>query len=314
MTAIAVIWDTEVPQDASGPAPFESGHLNRTYETFCRMAHDNDAEVYIANFQWFDAGTLKQAYTFDGDNWQRVQDVSVDVVFDKYKWADDTLEMKRWIADNLPVLNHFTLEEICKDKLLTYETFPEYVPETVEASRAAAKRFLDEDGRAVIKPCFDFGGHGVAVIDDISEYDDYEKDDDTLVQRFVDSSTGYEGLVDGVHDLRIIAVNDEPVVAFLRTPESGFISNVSQGGTLHHVPLEDVPETAMEVFEAVADEFAQYEPNMYAADMIFDADGNAHILELNSKPGMGFYDDPDIEEWKRPLMERVVETLAAMTE
>lgn len=302
---IAVLWDEEV--DWEGAKPFSIGHVNTTYEFFSDIAQDLGAEVVIGKFSWYTEGGLEKAYQYNGESWEKNKDVSIDVVFDKYKFDEESVPVKKQIAEDLEVVNHFSLEEIAKDKLLTYREFPDLVSETREADRDTVSEFIEDDGKAVVKPRYAFGGKGVQVIDDVSEYEDGE---DLLVQRFVDSSSGIDSLdINGVHDLRIVVVNGDPKASYARTPDSGFISNVSQGGSMHHIELEKLPEAAHEVVEEIDERFQEFGDRVYGVDMVFDGNGDAHVIEINSKPGLTFYEDEEVKEWKAPYIREVVETL-----
>lgn len=305
---IAVLWDSEV--DWQGGKPFKKDYMNGSYNVFSDIATRHDSEVVIGKFSWYEDNKLTKGYCFRDGEWVKVENIEIDGVFDKFKFDDETVEIKKKMHSQLPVLNNFELEEVCKDKLKTYEKFPDHVPETRLAERENVEKMLEEDGRVVLKPRYDFGGKGVKVIDDI---EDFEPDEDLLVQRFVDSSTGIKDLgIEGVHDLRIIMVNDEPATSFVRTPDEGFISNVSRGGSMHHFEIDEVPEQALKIAEEVDEQFKDLGRRVYAVDLIFDSEGKPWILEMNSKPGLVFYDDEDIRSWKEPLMEKVVENLVEL--
>lgn len=306
---IGVLWDTEVEWNRNGP--FQKDTLNHTYSVFSRIAKEKGGEVYLAKYTWYDEGKLEQAHYFNGESWEKVENVEIDVVFDKYKFDEDTRELKQQIQVELPVLNRFELEEICKDKLMSYRKFTGIVPETREADRETVEEMLEEHGRVILKPQFDFGGRGIKVIDSM---DDFRQMPNQLVQQFIDSSHGIPSLdIEGVHDLRVLVANGEPVGAYVREPNgNGWISNVSRGGTMEFFELEEVPEKAMDIVDEVRDEFDRFNPSYYSVDMIFDEDENPWILEFNSKPGFNFYNDDEIEKHKRPAMEKVVETLVDM--
>jgi glutathione synthase/RimK-type ligase-like ATP-grasp enzyme len=305
---IAVLWDSEV--DWKGDKPFKKDYMNSSYAVFSKLAEEKDAEILIGNFSWYENGKLKKAYRYTNGCWSKVENVEIDGIFDKFKFDDETIEIKKKMHNDLPVLNSYRLEEICKDKLLTYEEFPDRVPETREATRKNVEVMLDEYGSVVLKPRYDFGGKGVRIIDDI---DEFEPEDNLLVQRFVDSESGIPELeIEGVHDLRVIVVNGEPVTSFVRTPDEGLISNVSRGGSMHHIEVEDVPDSALQIFDEVEDKFSQFGSRVYAVDFIFDENGDPWILEMNSKPGLVFYDDESVRSWKEPLMVEVVEKLIEM--
>ena len=307
---IAVLWDSEV--DWQGDKPFNKDYINNSYSVFSNIASRKNSEVVVGKFSWYHNEKLAKAYSFRDGEWVKVENVKIDGIFDKFKFDDETVEIKKEMHSSLPVLNNFELEEICKDKLKTYEKFPEHVPETRIADEENVEQFLDEDGRVVLKPRYDFGGKGVKVIDNI---EDYEPEEDLLVQRFVDSSTGITDLgIAGVHDLRVIMVDDKPAATFVRTPDEGFISNVARGGSMHHFEVEEIPEQTLNIAEEVDKKFQDLGKRVYAIDFIFDSEGKPWILEMNSKPGLVFYGDEDIRSWKEPLMEEVVENLVKLTD
>ncbi|MFB6292419.1 MAG: RimK family alpha-L-glutamate ligase [Candidatus Nanohaloarchaea archaeon] len=307
---IAVMWDSEVNWDRSVPFREDIDHMNRTYRVFSELVLERRSKAYIANFSWYDSGRLEKAYHFDGDEWRKVEDVPVDVVFDKYKFDDETVPLKKEIQEEKPVLNDFRLEEICKDKLLSYQEFPELLPETREATEENVEEMLEEYGRVIVKPRFDYGGTGIEVLEDASGF---ETGENKLVQRFVDSSQGINELgIEGVHDLRVYVLNGENMLAYVRTPEEGLLSNVHLGGSITFVELEDVPEAALETVERVKDSFGKYAPSLYSVDMLFDSSGEVWILEFNSKPGLAFYDDEEIRQRKEPTMSGLVDSLVDM--
>lgn len=307
---IAVLWDSEV--DWERDKPFEKDYMNSSYAIFSEIAEEKEGQVLIGKFSWYSDGKMEKAYRFSGEGWDKVENIVIDGIFDKFKFDEETVPIKKQMHSDLPVLNNYKLEEICKDKLLTYEKFPESVPETREAAEENVSEMLEQFDRVVLKPRYDFGGRGVKIIDSIEEF---EPEEDLLVQRFIDSSSGIPELgMDGVHDLRVIVVNGEESTCFVRTPDEGFISNVSRGGEMHHIELGDIPESVHPVIGEVEEVFGDLGNRVYAIDFIFDRNEKPWILEMNSKPGLLFYDDPEIKEWKEPLMEEVVETLLEMTQ
>lgn len=307
---IAVLWDSEV--DWEEGKPFKKDYLNSSYAVFSQLARDKDAEILVGKFTWYKDGKMDKAYSHSDGEWKKLENTEVDGIFDKFKFDDETIEIKKQMHDDLPVLNNYKLEEVCKDKLLTYEEFPSRVPETREANQQNVEEMLSDYGKVVLKPRYDFGGRGVRIIDSI---EDFELEEDLLVQRFIDSGSGIPKLgIEGVHDLRVIVVNGENSASFVRTPEEGLISNVSRGGSMHHIEVKDVPDSALQIVDEVEDKFSHFGSRVYAVDFIFDEEGNPWILEMNSKPGLVFYDEESIRSWKEPLIEKVVETLVEISD
>jgi glutathione synthase/RimK-type ligase-like ATP-grasp enzyme len=304
MMTLGVLWDEEIED-----GEFTRDGIEESWREFGRIARESGIETVHGHFRHYSAGKLSQGVVLGEEGKRRVENVELDAVFDKFKFDSETSRLKREMDRELPVLNRFELEEICKDKLLTYEKFPRLVPETVEASREAAERFIQDDGKVVVKPRFEFGGRGVSVIDSA---DEMESGPNSLLQRYVDASTGIESLdVDGVHDLRVLVVSGEPALCYAREASEGFVANVSRGASIRFVELEDLPTKAAEVVREVAAEFERYSPSFYSIDMVFDPSGDPHVLEFNSKPGLGFHGLKEVKKRKSAVMERIVEELAA---
>lgn len=306
---VAVLWDSV---DWSGEEPSEYDQVNRDYRAFAEIAASKGAEVYMANCRWYSDGVLEKAYTFLDGEWQKVEDVGVDVVFDKFDFEEDVKELKKAIAGDLPVLNHYRLEEIAADKLESYRKFPDFIPETRKATEENVREMLEEYGRVVVKPRSDWGGEGVNVME---SFEEFEQEENQLVQRFVNSSKGVPGLeVDGVHDLRVLVLGGDPVAVQIRMPDSGWLSNVHQGGETFFVDKEEVPSEVFDIVDEVAAELSEFNPSFYSVDFIFDPEGDPWILEINSKPGLLFYGDEGLEESKRDVMEKVVSKLVDMAQ
>lgn len=303
---IGILWDKEV--EHGNKIPFSKESLNGTYREFSDIANEMDAEVYIANFGKYRERVLEKAYVFE-NGWKEVEDVELDVVYDKYKFDEETRKFKQELQMELPVINRYELEEICKDKLLTYKRFPEYVPETRKATRINVQKMLEKHEKAVVKPRYDFGGHGVKVVERPAQV---EPAKDKILQAFVQSSDGFPELgIEGVHDLRVVVVSGEPLTAYFRMANEGYISNVSRGGSTKYIDLEEVPAQAMDIVNEVVVKFSEYNPSVFSVDMVFDSDGKPHVLEFNSKPAFDMHDDEEIKRRKRPAMEKLVKELVS---
>lgn len=306
---IAVLWDKEV--EWGGEKPFAENHVNTTYEYISELAAEKDHKIFIARFNWYSEGDLEKAYSFDGENWSKVENIRVDTVLDKYKFDQGTIPLKKEIEERHPVLNSFKLERICKDKIQAYKRFPELHPETREATRENVEGMLEKYNKVVLKPVAAHAGEGVEIIQDISEFNEAEG---MIVQQFIDSSTGIGKLgIDGVHDLRVVVVDGKPVLSYVRQPESGFVSNVAQGGSMEFIELAEVPLDAMKIVDKVVEVFDQQGSFVCGVDMIFDEDQKPWILELNSKPGMSYYEDGEIKEWKDSYIRAVVDSISEIS-
>ena len=309
---VAVLWDEEVGWNQQTPFG-EDEETNQDYEVYTELAHEKDMKLFIGHYSWYSKRSLEKAWRFDGQNWKKVENVEINGIYDKFNFGDETRKLKKEMLEDVPVLNNFRLEEICKDKYLTYEKFSEHVPETRNASENSIREIIEEYGKAVLKPRYDFGGRGIKVVESLEEADEIDYSDNYVVQGFIDSSSGISELgIEGMHDLRAIVINGSIAEIYVRQPSEGYLSNQHLGGSLTYLEVHDYPESARPVLEDVEKEFSDFSPSIFTVDLIFDEEDRPWILELNSKPGIGFTREQEQKEYEYPAMKEVIEALKVL--
>jgi glutathione synthase/RimK-type ligase-like ATP-grasp enzyme len=187
------------------------------------------------------------------------------------------------------VVNNPELGEICANKWKTYKMFPELHPKTFFVNDAkdleAALESLGSS-QIVAKPVDSEGGKGV-YIGSVDEVRPNVESYPYLIQEFIDTSGGIEGIARSVHDFRIVAIRGEAVLSYIREPKKGsLIANESRGGVITEVPIPRIPLAAMEVLRIVERTLARFEKRIYSLDMGLDRDGRWKIIEMNSQPGL----------------------------
>lgn len=303
---VAFLWDAEV--EWSREKPFE-GERSKDFEKYTEIAHNEGLKVYFAKYKWYSNGKLDKAWYWNGENWEKLQEVELDGVYDKYKFNNETKDLKQEIFEELPVVNNPELEEICKDKLKTYELFSEHVPETMTATRVNAEEMLEDD-KIVFKPRYGFAGHGVEVLEDISEFEEPEDPELHIIQRFVPTDGAPMFGVEGPHDLRTIVIDCEIQNGnYIRVPEDGLISNISRGGNQKYVDRDELPESVVEIIEEIKEKFEEFQPSIFSVDFMFDDDGNPVIVELNSKPGTYYHHPVKKKEKELPKIRNILKML-----
>lgn len=302
---IAVLWDSEV--DMKGPAPFDKTKWNTDYEVFSEEAEKNKVEFYLSNYKMYNDSSLKEAYIYNEGEWERVENVEIDGVFDKYKFDKDTKELKKKIAKQVPVINKPELEELCKDKLATYEKFPEFVPETRKATKENIKEILERDGITVVKPRGDFGGRGVQIIEDIEDLEPVNSEEN-IVQEYVDTTKGIPNTrYNSPHDIRSIVVSGQLIASFVRVPDEGLVSNVMQGGDMHVFDQKEYSDEALEIINRVSEALKEFEPNVFSVDIVYNQKGNPRVVELNSKPSLSFHEEDKYKKHKLKVIKQAIE-------
>ncbi|MDY6771667.1 MAG: ATP-grasp domain-containing protein [Candidatus Nanohaloarchaea archaeon] len=306
--AVGVLWNKDI--NLAGDAPFEREVKNADYRTFTELASQRGLTIYVARLEWYSGSRLRRAWRWE-DGWETVDDVPLDLVVDKFAFTDATATVKQAIEDDIGTMNRYRLKELCRDKWETYQLFEDYMPETRQATRENIAAMLEKYDRVVCKPRYGAGGEGIQVIDDTEEF---EPEDDLLVQRYIELD-GIQALdVDGPHDLRVAVVDGEVAVSYVRTNDEGQLANISQGGgELVYVDREELPEAVHAIVERTVREFERFQPCLYTVDFVFGPDEQPYLIELNTKPPFGYHREIQEAERERPLIDGILDIIEERT-
>ena len=303
----AFLWDAEVEWDRDDPF---GGERSKDFAKYTELGHEYGLKLFMAKYKWYRNGELEKAFHWDGEKWRKVHDIEVDVVYDKFKFDNKTRELKQGIFEEVVMVNNPELEEICKDKLETYELFPEMVGETMTATRENAEEMIEKYGKFVFKPRFGFAGKGVEVIEDMMDFQQPENPENFIVQQFIPTNGYPDWGVEGPHDLRTIIINGEIQNGnYVRVPDEGLISNISRGGNQMYIDRSELPEKVVDMIEEVEKEFEEYQPAIFSVDFMFDESLNPWIVELNSKPGTYYHHPVKREEKEVPKIRNILKML-----
>ncbi len=298
-------WENEVKFDRD--RPFDKQWKCDDYAEYTELLRERDVDVVCGEYRWYKDGRMEKAFRWNGSEWEKVEDVELDGIYDLFRHDKEKYELKRDMKEEVGILNDPEVADLCQDKLKTFEKFPEFMPATEKASRGNVEEMIEAFDKAILKPRYGSSGEGIRVIEDMSEYD-VEDEDNVLVQEFVEDAEIPELDVEGPHDLRILVVNDEVVGSYLRIPgEDSVLSNVAQGGSKRYIGLEDVPDSVLDRVEEVADELEEFRPVIYTVDFMIAEE--PYLVELNSQPGVYYHGPGRSEEWERPWMLKIVEAI-----
>lgn len=307
MKTVAFLWwENEVKFDRD--RPFDKKWKSEDYAEYTEMLRERGVDVVCGEYRWYSDGMMEKAFRWNGSEWEKVENIELDGVYDLFRHDKEKYELKKEMKKEVGVLNSPEVADLCQDKLKTYRKFEEFMPETEKASEENVEDLVDENGNAIVKPRYGSSGEGIHVIGSDDEFE--QKDpENVLVQEFVEDAEIPELDVEGPHDLRILVVNDEVVGSYLRIPaEDSVLSNVAQGGSKEYIGLEEVPDKVMGRVRQVADELEKFRPVIYTVDFMI-ADGTPYIVELNSQPGVYYHGPGRSEKWERPWMKKIVDAI-----
>lgn len=281
--------------DQHAEIPFNNSEYQVAYELLYTMCEEQGIRMCRASYEWYDdqENVFTSAWVFDTKNqaWRMVQNITPDLIYDKTATGAEAHARKLVIAQTYPFLNDLNFTKLIDDKFLTSLIFSKWSKKCwYISSQSELESILPsiETKKIVVKPVGDSGGRGVFIVDK-NDLSNVEFTQETIVQEFIDSSQGIPGICESTHDLRLVFVGEKLIYAYTREPQTGsFLANVSLGGTLTIVSVEDVPQSLEPVLAFVHAAFDAFPDRVFTVDFMFDEHGKPWIVECNSMPGL-FY-------------------------
>ena len=262
--------------------PFTIDEYRKGYLDLACRIHNANADFAIVRSQesYLGSNEFQGGWIYTGEKFVRTEErITLDIIFNKGHFLGET---------SASVLNDPAFDALCTDKWASYQLAPEHFPltflvQTPEELREALSRISSP--LVVAKPLDQSQGRGVF----IGARKEVEPQIDTfpyLVQAFIDGSRGIPGLVEGIHDFRMIVIRGAIFASYIRTPPgSELIANVALGGIEIDVPIVAIPKEARAIFDAIDAHLQHVQNRLYSIDLARDIDGVWKIIELNSQPG-----------------------------
>lgn len=267
--------------------PFDHIEFYRAYQA---LSTDTDKEgielVFCRGNTYTGPMTFSQGWKFDQDqNLIKIEEpIQASLIYMKGLepvFPFDTTGTK--------ILNDPEFDRLCRDKLATYELFPEFMKKSLpilpESAESVAAQMNTQT--IVLKPVFGDSGIGIKFVDkskctsaEIPTTEPY------IAQEYLESIEGVPGIMTGRHDLRLVVANGEPVISYIRVAKEGsLLSNTHQGATVQPIDLEQLPDSCIPIVKEVDSRLAHFDSRMYSIDFMFES-GKPFVTELNSRAGI----------------------------
>jgi hypothetical protein len=290
-----------------GGDPFASDYYWQAYQDLLLSLKQHGAEAYFVtdNNSYRGYGTFDTAYTTDHkvalNELTPVKNVTVDLVFDR----------GGFIGRDVLTVNPAILLRNGNNKIEMYRHFANLQPYSIvcDSYEEVAAAFKVIDGETiVVKEPEGCGGKEVYIGGKDKVLQQLPSNYPVLVQEFLDTSAGVPGGMTGVHDVRLGICGGEFISYYIRAAKEGsYHSNVSQGGTMSFLDVDEIPEElALAALEV--DSHFQNLPRYYAVDFIYTPKG-WKMLEINPYLALLPLDDGDEA---RKTCERLAEYLVAV--
>lgn len=163
----------------------------------------------------------------------------------------------------------------------------------------------------VAKPLDLNGGNGVTLYNrnNLNENQSFP----VIMQEFVETSGGIDGMVNGRHDIRLYIIDGEAVMCSIRQPkEGGWLSNTHQGGTIHFYNKSEINPELLKFAQPVIEKFDQFGGKFYSVDFMHGND-SWYMVEMNDRPGMpALFQDTNgaVKEFHEKLAAMIAKELA----
>jgi len=270
--------------------PFEGfGDKELVYLDFFKQGRASGMDMYIASKEknYLRGLDFKNALFFDGKKFiKTVGRIKADAVYDRsggIKFPSTKISKK--------VLNPISFKKLCYSKNKMYELIGDFMPKSFKIKNQndfnkKIKLFKNSE-LVVIKPSSGLGGKGI-IIDTANNIrkSDYFVEKESVIQKFVDTSSGILGITKNRHDLRIVIVLGRIIFASLRTPKgNSLLANVSQGGKIKELPIEKIPKNTLLIvskIQKIIDKKFNYP--IYSIDFGIE-NGKPFVFELNDQIG-----------------------------
>ncbi len=190
-------------------------------------------------------------------------------------------------AEGLTLVNHPELCTIMDDKILTYSMFPELHPKSFFIQNAQDYRSkLPEitTETIVLKPIDGTYSENVIISD--KKLQQTPESYPLLMQEFIDSSNGIDGITPGEHDLRIIMLDEHPALVLVRVPKPGsHVAGLRLGASYYFPAISELPGSVIHLIRQIDQQFNQYPGRAYSIDCAMTPLG-PKIIELNASPAL----------------------------
>ena len=296
--SVLILSDDTIPSSKHALTPFKEVNYNDSYKNLIKEGDNANLCFIVASPDDFAGNGLDSGWTVTQNKWERIQNINPLLVFDKFKSInDETRALKKIILENnIPIINNPEFSDLLQDKKLCYDRLNRFFIPTVLITKdnqqlnfyidIVCNMRKDTDlsiEKFVLKPKDGHGGRGIKLINRGEVYDGIL--DNFVLQPFLDTSNGIPDLLPNhQHDLRVILLNGQPVMSYIRTPnDHDFISN---GGIITYIPLSNIPDEINSICREIDIEFEKYNPRFYSVDFGYGHSKKPWVFELNAKPGI----------------------------
>jgi glutathione synthase/RimK-type ligase-like ATP-grasp enzyme len=302
-------------REFQGGAPLD--HIGVKLPTYLRLlslCQEKGWGAYVLTRRTYKGnGIFDGVWEFDGKKFLRVEKpVKIDLVYDRsagVRFPPEGDESVVWV-------NNRDFKVLAWDKWAAYKEIGEYMPQTLLVSEEKDIPLVVPKIKTdwvVLKPFNGLKGIGVFIgtKEEALTFNFPKNFPKYIAQEFIDTSGGIDGVVPGMHDIRVAVVNGEIVWAHVRIPPEGsFKANAATGGTLTELDINLIPENIVEIVNKVSKKFhGEYDNPIYSLDFGIDKADTPKIFEINDQIGFPKWEMKNRDNFLKSLVANFSEKL-----
>lgn len=275
---------------------FKKRHLF-SYGIWGEICKKEGVELVRSSWRFFKGDFFEKYWAYTGNKkWvKRFEKIKPEVIYDKCEAYDkktkelvlEKMEGKKRIGKKFRMINSFEFNNFFESKLNQVICLREFMPRTRILRAGEVEENLDKK-IIVLKKYWGSGGSGIQ----ISSKEKIFVSNDCLIQEFIGINNSQ------IKDTRIVFVGEEPVYAVSRIAPKGLLkTNISQekGVEVKFVRLKEIKDLLC-LCDKILSKLNLFEKKTFTLDFIKDeANGKYYLIELNTKPGMGFFNEKSRE-------------------
>lgn len=296
-------------RDFEGVTPL--GHIGNKLPVYLRLLNlcqKEGWEVYALTRKTYKGDSnFNGAWSFKNGKFEKVKKlVKINLVFD---WVGNLLFPPK-VKQRLRVVNIREFKELCCDKWETYLSLKSHMPKTFWVGELKnAGKLVDKvkTNNIVVKPYNSLKGKDIFIgkKEDFKNFKPEKEGRKYILQEFVDTSNGIPNLTRGMHDLRVVIVNNKVVWSHIRVPAAGkFLANVAQGGKLTEIDYEKAPGGVKKIVKEISNRFyKKYDNPVFSIDFGINQKREPKIFEINDQIGFPRWEMKNRDTFLNALVE-----------
>lgn len=312
----------------STPFPKGSGNesYNAVYSYFLKNCQKNNLKAAFAtSSDIIGAGMVRNYWLFENETWLKIQNKGYSkIIFDKFSPTSKSRKISRnllFSSKKVRPFNNPDLFNLCFDKQKTYNKLYKFSIPTVTiendnekgvdravkilSEKITKHQYKDDFSEGIIMKDR-FGAGGINIYKFKTNQSDMmlasikkHKKISFIIQPFVKFDKGFSYKNSSVStDIRLIYLGNKIVQTYIRMAKKGnFRCNEHSGGLLKYIPKNEVPSKVVAVSRNIA-KILNNKTSLFALDFIISNNGNVHLLEANTGPGL---------DWNLSIKENEIE-------